>query len=146
MTLEQIANSQALKGLVADFLISAGLALSGIAVGTWSEAQAAASVVTFVIVKSALLAGVRAPIGAPRSTTPTGRSATRRAITPDRARSTTGRSAATAAVALPTRPPSPSTRLTSGTWAGNARPVASRSTPTERPATRRTSSASPELS
>lgn len=62
MTLEQIANSQALKGLVADFLISAGLALSGIALGTWDEAQAAASVITFVIAKSAILAGVRAAL------------------------------------------------------------------------------------
>lgn len=56
MTLQTILASKALKELANDFILSAGVALGGVVVGTWGEAQASAGVISFLLVRTLVLA------------------------------------------------------------------------------------------
>ncbi len=49
-------NGPYVKALVNDFILSLGVALGGVVVGTWGDAQASAGVVSFLVVRTFVLA------------------------------------------------------------------------------------------
>ena len=49
-------NSAPIKAFVADFILSSGVALGGVVIGTWGEATASAGVVSFIVARTLILA------------------------------------------------------------------------------------------
>lgn len=51
-----LVNNPTVKALVNDFIVSLGVALGGVVLGTWGEATASAGVLSFIIAKTAIVA------------------------------------------------------------------------------------------
>lgn len=49
-------NGPFVKGIVNDFLVSLGVALGGVVLGTWGEAAASAGVLSFIVARTAVTA------------------------------------------------------------------------------------------
>jgi hypothetical protein len=60
--LADFINSAPVKAFVADAILSAGVALGGVAVGTWGDAQASAGVVSFLVVRTFFIAAAKAVV------------------------------------------------------------------------------------